>query len=186
MARCSIIWLKIRSDTWLSAVDIEFESIPGGIPAVVVDETERGYVGAQEGDLVLAWGPDGGFPLKAHDYSQGVTTKFKATIQEAASYTVTFVFYDITVQKQLNVEDETATIRVTEPSVPSTYKFSYEVPEEVIAGKEYAVPVTIKPETVGDFGYDRVRFNVDVATPEGTTLQLLATDTNGVEHVSGK
>ncbi|MGB3977583.1 MAG: S-layer homology domain-containing protein, partial [Tepidanaerobacteraceae bacterium] len=66
--------------------------------------------------------------------------------------------------------------------VASTYKFSYEVPEEVIAGESYTVPVTIEPETVGDVGYERVRFDVEVTTPEGATLQLLATDTNGVVH----
>ena len=36
----------------------------------------------------------------------------------------------------------------------STYKFSYEVPEEVIAGESYTVPVKIEPETVGDVGYE--------------------------------
>jgi hypothetical protein len=64
----------------------------------------------------------------------------------------------------------------------STYKFSYEVPEEVIAGESYTVPVTIEPETVGDVGYERVRFDVTVTTPEGANVQLLATDTNGVVH----
>jgi hypothetical protein len=66
--------------------------------------------------------------------------------------------------------------------VASTYKFSYEVPEEVIAGESYTVPVKIEPETVGDVGYERVRFNVEVTTPDGATLQLLATDTNGDVH----
>jgi Flp pilus assembly protein TadG len=48
----------------LSASDIEFATIPGGTPEIVTDATERGYAGASEGDLVLAWGPKGGFPLK--------------------------------------------------------------------------------------------------------------------------
>jgi hypothetical protein len=64
----------------------------------------------------------------------------------------------------------------------STYKFSYEVPEEVIAGESYTVPVKIEPETVGDVGYERVRFDVEVTTPEGATVHLLANDTNGVVH----
>jgi nicotinamide mononucleotide adenylyltransferase len=81
-------------------------------------------------------------------------------------------------------EENTFAYTVTQEPAPeaSTYKFSYEVPEEVIAGEEYTVPVTIEPETVGDFGYDKVRFNVEVTTPDGATLQLLAEDTNGVEH----
>jgi ABC-type transporter Mla MlaB component len=167
----------------LSAADIDLAEIEGGKPEIVTDETERGYAGAGTDDLVLAWGPAGGFPLGDVDYSgEGATTNFVATINKAGSYEVTFVFYDIDGQKRLNGEDETTTITVTDPSVPSTYKFSYEVPDEVIAGQSYAVPVTIKPETVGDFGYDSVRFNVEVTTPDGATLQLLAEDTNGVEH----
>lgn len=98
----------------LAADDIEFATIPGGTPEIVTNADERGYAGANEGDLVLAWGPAGGFPLKDHDYSQGVTTEFKATIKEAGNYTVTFVFYDITGERQLNGEDETATITVTD------------------------------------------------------------------------
>jgi ABC-type transporter Mla MlaB component len=64
----------------------------------------------------------------------------------------------------------------------STYKFSYEVPDKVIAGESYTVPVTIEPETEGTVGYERVRFDVEVTTPDGATLQLLAEDTNGVVH----
>ncbi len=97
----------------LSAEDIDLAEIEGGTPEIVIDETERGYAGASEGDLVLAWGPDGGFPLKSYDYSQGVTTEFKAMINKAGTYTVKFVFYDIDGQKRLNGEDETATITVT-------------------------------------------------------------------------
>ena len=66
--------------------------------------------------------------------------------------------------------------------VASTYKFSYEVPDKVIAGESYTVPVTIEPETEGTVGYERVRFDVEVTTPDGATLQLLAEDTNGVVH----
>ncbi len=66
--------------------------------------------------------------------------------------------------------------------VASTYKFNYAVPEDVIEGESYTVPVTIEPTTVGDVGYESVRFNVDVLTPNGATLQLLATDTSGEEH----
>ncbi|NLO89438.1 MAG: hypothetical protein GX088_03810 [Clostridia bacterium] len=164
----------------LSANDIEFAPIPGGKPEVVTDETERGYAGAGDEDLVLAWGPEGGFQLNEHDYSKGVTTVFKAKIKKAGTYTVRFVFYDLTANKQINGADEKAKITVNQPH--STYKFSYEVPEEIKAGEEYEVPVTIEPETVGDLGYNRVRFDVTVTTPEGANLQLLAKDTNGVMH----
>lgn len=97
----------------LTADDIEFAAISGGTPEIVTDATERSYAGANHDDIVLAWGPDGGFPLKSYDYSQGVTTEFKATINKAGTYTVKFVFYDIDGQKRLNGEDETATITVT-------------------------------------------------------------------------
>lgn len=43
------------------------------------------------------------------------------------------------------------------------------------------VPVTIGPETVNELGYDRVRFEVKVSGPEGSTAQLLAKDSNSVE-----
>ena len=54
----------------------------------------------------------------------------------------------------------------------------------MIAGVAYTVPVTIEPETVGDFGYDSVHFNVEVTTPDGATLQLLATDDTGTYDVA--
>jgi len=97
----------------LSAEDIDLAEIEGGKPAIVIDESELGYVGADAGELVLAWGPAGGFPLGDVDYSgEGATTNFVATINKAGDYTVTFVFYDITDGKQLNAEGETATINV--------------------------------------------------------------------------
>ena len=97
----------------ISASDIQLATIPGGKPEVVTNDTERVYAGASEDDLVLAWGPEGGFPLSYVDYSgEGATTNFVATINKAGSYTVTFVFYDITAGKQLNAKGETATITV--------------------------------------------------------------------------
>jgi len=96
----------------LSAGDIELASIPGGKPEIVTDPVERAYAGAAEGDLVLAWGPRGGFPLGTYDYTAGRTTEFKAAINKAGSYTVTFVFYDLTKGKQINAAGETAAINV--------------------------------------------------------------------------
>ncbi len=39
----------------LSAEDIDLAEIEGGKPAIVIDESELGYVGADAGELVLAW-----------------------------------------------------------------------------------------------------------------------------------
>jgi hypothetical protein len=58
------------------------------------------------------------------------------------------------------------------------------VPDEVIAGREYLVPVTLEPETVGDIGYERVRFNVAVTTPAGGAVQLWAVDDKGAYDVA--
>ncbi len=166
----------------LSAADIVLAEIEGGKPAIVEDATERERAGAGEGDLVLAWGPAGGFPLKSHDYSAGVTTGFKATINKAGTYTVTFVFYDITGGKQLNAKGEAATITVTDPPTHSTYKFSYEVPADVVAGTEVVVPVTFATDVEGKFGYDSVRFKFAAQGPEGATVTFKAVDSEGVEH----
>ncbi|MGI6359417.1 MAG: hypothetical protein ACOX2K_12270 [Bacillota bacterium] len=42
--------------------------------------------------------------------------------------------------------------------------------------------MTIRPAEVGDIGYASVRFDVEVTTPDGANVQLLAEDTNGVVH----
>jgi hypothetical protein len=125
------------------------------------------------------WGPAGGFDLPA-DYS--ATTDWTLVFSAAGQYTITFSLIDAVTEDVVAGITDTATVEVAPAPVASTYKFSYEVPAEVIAGRAYTVPVSIEPETVGDFGYNRVRFDVAVTTPEGATLQLLATDTNGVEH----
>jgi len=129
----------------LSAEDIDLAEIEGGTPEIVIDETERGYAGASEGDLVLAWGPDGGFPLKSYDYSQGVTTEFKATINKAGTYTVKFVFYDIDGQKRLNGEDETATITI-KPTLAATISM-----------------VDPSEDVIGTVGWTRFAGSVEVA-----------------------
>ncbi len=99
----------------LSADDIELEAIEGGTPAIVTDEAELGYVGAQEGDIVLAWGPTEGFPLLASDFADnGLTSSFVATINKVGNYAVKFVFYDLDGQKQLNDKNDSVSITVTE------------------------------------------------------------------------
>jgi hypothetical protein len=129
----------------LSAADIDLAEIEGGKPEIVTDETERGYAGAGTDDLVLAWGPAGGFPLKEHDYSEGVTTEFKATIKKAGEYTVIFVFYDITGGKQLNAKDETATITI-KPTLAATISM-----------------VDPSEDVIGTVGWTRFAGSVEVA-----------------------
>jgi hypothetical protein len=100
----------------LSSDNITFSG--DNIPAVVTDDTERGYAGASEGDLALAWGPEGGFSLSAHELAyeseDGLSTEFTATISEPGTYTVSFVFYDLTKAKQINGADETVTVTISE------------------------------------------------------------------------
>ena len=129
----------------LSAEDIDLAEIEGGTPEIVIDETEWGYAGADADDLVLAWGPAGGFPLKEHDYSEGVTTEFKATIKKAGEYTVIFVFYDITGGKQLNAKDETATITI-KPTLAATISM-----------------VDPSEDVIGTVGWTRFAGSVEVA-----------------------
>ncbi|MGI6359418.1 MAG: PEGA domain-containing protein [Bacillota bacterium] len=66
--------------------------------------------------------------------------------------------------------------------VASTYEFVYSLPSEITAEESYQIPVTIRPAEVGDIGYASVRFDVEVTTPDGANVQLLAEDTNGVVH----
>ena len=49
----------------LGADNITFSG--ANMPEGVTNETERGYIGAQAGDLVFAWGPIGGFPLGTYE-----------------------------------------------------------------------------------------------------------------------
>lgn len=97
----------------LSADKIVLTDIVGGKPEVITNATERIYAGASDEDMVLAWGPAGGFPISAVDYSgDGATTNFKAQITAAGTYTVRFVFYDLTGSKQINGANEMAAITV--------------------------------------------------------------------------
>jgi hypothetical protein len=88
----------------------------------------------------------------------------------------------ITVTTEDGNYTDTVTITVQVQHQVTIFEFAYTVPQEIIAGEIYPVPVTIQPNTVGDLGYARVRFNVEVAKPVGTTVQLLATDTYGIEY----
>ncbi|MGI6513719.1 MAG: hypothetical protein ACOX3D_05105 [Syntrophomonadales bacterium] len=76
---------------------------------------------------------------------------------------------------------ETVEITVAEPEpVASTYKFSYEVPADVVAGQEVEVPVTFKTDVKGDIGYEGVRFKFAAEGPGDVTFK--AVDSNEVEH----
>ncbi|MGI6513720.1 MAG: hypothetical protein ACOX3D_05110 [Syntrophomonadales bacterium] len=64
--------------------------------------------------------------------------------------------------------------------VASTYKFSYEVPADVVAGQEVEVPVTFETDVKGDIGYEGVRFKFAAEGPGDVTFK--AVDSNEVEH----
>jgi hypothetical protein len=67
--------------------------------------------------------------------------------------------------------------------VASTYKFSYEVPADVVAGQEVVVPVTFETDgEPGDIGYDGVRFKFAAEGPEGATVTFKAVDSNNDEY----
>jgi hypothetical protein len=75
-----------------------------------------------------------------------------------------------------------AVLKTVSEEVASTYKFSYQVPADVVAGSEVVVPVTFATYEEGDFGYDGVRFKFEAQGPEGATVTFKAVDSNGVEH----
>jgi hypothetical protein len=181
-------------------------NLPAGSDAVAnwVDQVVAGYAGLDEKyHAILA---AAGYDTNADEEANKATLKnnifYTAGEDGAGTWTIkldTAVLGEKKIEFLVTVRDDAGAqwgnnnyvaypdevkaylYNVTLP-VASTYKFSYDVPAEVIAGRAYTVPVSIEPETVGDFGYNRVRFDVAVTTPEGATLQLLATDTNGVEH----
>lgn len=106
----------------LEAGDIELFAIEGGTPAIVVDLVEREAIGAEDGDLVIAWGPAGGFPLGTYagddegqyGHNDGRTTDFLGAISALGIYEVTFVLYDWSNGEQINREDEAATILIAD------------------------------------------------------------------------
>jgi hypothetical protein len=75
-----------------------------------------------------------------------------------------------------------AVLKTVSEEVASTYKFSYQVPADVVAGSEVVVPVTFATYEEGDFGYDGVRFKFEAQGPEGATVTFKAVDSEGVEH----
>jgi len=124
----------------LKAGDITLYPVSGGTPEVVSNKEEREHIGATEKDLVLAWGSEGGFPLHPNDYSEGVTTTFKAAINKVGKYEVRFVFWKFGTGdeegEQINGFDDGATITVVEGAVtgriyPSNDEFDADGRDEV-------------------------------------------------------
>jgi hypothetical protein len=127
------------------------------------------------------WGPAGGFDLPAQ-YS--ATTEWTLVFSEAGDYTITFSLIDADTEEVIAGITKTVEITVAEPEpVASTYKFSYEVPADVVAGQEVVVPVTFETDgEPGDIGYDGVRFKFAAEGPEGATVTFKAVDSNNDEY----
>ncbi len=77
---------------------------------------------------------------------------------------------------------ETTIVTLAEEPEPvaSTYKFSYQVPADVVAGRKVVVPVTFATDVEGDCGYEGVRFKFEAQGPGVVTFK--AKDSNDVEH----
>jgi hypothetical protein len=75
------------------------------------------------------------------------TTEWTLVFSEAGDYTITFSLIDADTEEVIAGITKTVEITVAEPEpVASTYKFSYEVPADVVAGQEVEVPVTFKTD----------------------------------------
>jgi hypothetical protein len=142
-----------------------------------VDSNNDEYTFTNEG----YWGPPGGFDLPAQ-YS--ATTEWTLVFSEAGDYTITFSLIDADTEEVIAGITKTVEITVAEPEpVASTYKFSYEVPADVVAGQEVVVPVTFETDgEPGDIGYDGVRFKFAAEGPEGATVTFKAVDSNNDEY----
>ncbi len=105
----------------LTANEITF--LGSNIPAVVTDSTERGYAGADTDDLVLAWGPEGGFPIgdaeSAYESEGGLSTTFNAMVSKQADYAISFKMYDFT--KNAVPATGSASLNITDGVAPTGY-----------------------------------------------------------------
>lgn len=85
----------------------------------------------------------------------------------------------------IKVEDKTVTydIKILEKVVDkvSEYGFEFIIPDKVIPETEYTVPMTLKATSINQLGYSNALIKVDVTKPQGSTVKLLATDTNNKE-----
>ena len=68
----------------------------------------------------------------------------------------------------------------TGPTIPSTYKFEYSVPDPIMVATDVNVDVTFMTDEEGDIGYDGVRFKFEADGPGDVSFR--ATDSEGVEH----
>jgi len=118
-------------------------------------------------DLDIAWETDQEYnPEAPGDYT------FKGALShqvgEEGSYTI---------PEALEKVEVTVTV---DEQVSATYKFSYQVPAEIIAGTDVEIPVTFATDEPGDTGYDGVRFKIEAQGPGDVTFT--AQDSAGQEH----
>ncbi|MDR9786763.1 MAG: S-layer homology domain-containing protein [Peptococcaceae bacterium MAG4] len=165
----------VKGDIGYEGVRFKFAAEgPGDVTFKAVDSNEVEHTFTNEG----YWGPTGGFELPA-EYE--ATTDWTLVFSEAGKYTITFSLIDAATGDVIAGITETVEITVAEPEpVASTYKFSYEVPADVVAGQEVEVPVTFKTDVKGDIGYEGVRFKFAAEGPGDVTFK--AVDSNEVEH----
>jgi hypothetical protein len=165
----------VKGDIGYEGVRFKFTAQgPGDVTFKAVDSNEVEHTFTNEG----YWGPTGGFELPA-EYE--ATTDWTLVFSEAGKYTITFSLIDAATGDVIAGITETVEITVAEPEpVASTYKFSYEVPADVVAGQEVEVPVTFKTDVKGDIGYEGVRFKFTAQGPGDVTFK--AVDSNEVEH----
>ncbi|MGI6332168.1 MAG: hypothetical protein ACOX1Y_10590 [Zhaonellaceae bacterium] len=143
----------------------------------IPDEATVEYYEVKDGNwyaLGNEYGPTEGFPVA------DATSKFRAVFSEAGTYTVTVEFKEVGTGEVVATHELEVTV---EEPVASTYKFSYEVPADVVAGQEVEVPVTFETDgQPGDIGYDGVRFKFAAEGPEGATVTFKAVDSNNDEY----
>jgi predicted ester cyclase len=165
----------VKGDIGYEGVRFKFTAQgPGDVTFKAVDSNEVEHTFTNEG----YWGPPGGFDLPA-EYE--ATTDWTLVFSAAGEYTITFSLIDADTEEVIAGITETVEITVAKPEpVASTYKFSYEVPADVVAGQEVEVPVTFKTDVKGDIGYEGVRFKFTAQGPGDVTFK--AVDSNEVEH----
>lgn len=119
------------------------------------------------------WGPPEGFPL---DAAYTATTAWTLNFSNMGEYTVNFRLVDLDNSNAVIAEAR----QVVSVHRYSTYAFSYDIPELVLAGSEASIPLTFAAELAGNLGYDPVRFAFSVEGPGNVTFK--ATDSAGKEH----
>ena len=123
------------------------------------------------------WGPPSGYPLSEGEFAG--TTDVYFEVAEG----VDEVSFEI---KLIDAADGWADVVYGENDFTKTlpqvsrYAFDYEVPDQIIEGKDVVVPVTFATTEAGDVGYEPVRFEFEAAGPGAVTFT--ATDSENQEH----